>query len=320
MAAVIYQFATATAGTYQLCSTYASTCGSTYAPFYGAGYVQLAPGSAQTDTSTNTALFINKTAGTSLVNLQASGSTVFNVQTNGTAYLGGDSASAAFMVDTTSFRVKVGTGTPSQSGGTNNATTGLYVSGTTELAGLVFIGTAANNASFSNATKEVTFNGTARHARTLRLIAEYAGAVLDTGGASTVNGIMTASFDAAASPTMSYYKWTTSQATNQSYDVVVTVPVPEDWGAWNGNATIVNYGSGTGVSESVTVYDTANAIDTNINTSALTVAGAWSTRTLPAYAGTYTAGGVMKLRIHMVSGAGGDVRLGTISLPYLSKW
>ncbi len=316
---VVYQFANAAAGTYQICSTNASTCGTTYAAYYAAGYIQLAPGSAQADANSNASIFINKTAGTTLVNLQASASTVFQVQTSGTAYLGGSSSSSLMTVDTSAFKVKVGTGTPTLGNGSGNATAALYVSGTTELANLLQVGDATNNASFSASTHELTLNGNARHSAAVRLTPEFAGAVLDADGSSNT-GTMTAAFD--GTQRFGYYKWVTSQGTAQDYDVVLTLPVPDDFSAWTGTPTFYTYGS-TGSSMSVTITDTAGTTATNYNASALTVSTTWTARsvTTPAITGTYTQGSNMVIRIHMTAAATtGDVRLGPITLPYLTRW
>ena len=319
---VIYQFPTATAGTYQICSTYVSTCGTTYAAYYAAGYIQLAPTTPQPDSSANTSIYINKTSGTQLVNLQATGSTVFAVQTNGTVYAGGSSASALMTVDTTNFRVKIGTGTPTQAAGTSNANGGLYVSGTLETSGLTLLGDATNNASFSASTHEVTFNGNARHLKAIHLLAEYPGAVLDSNGSGTVTGTMTAAIDSSTSPDTSYYKWTTNQATNQNYDIVVNVPVPEDWGAWSGNMSLKSYVNTAGSITATVTETNGTTTDPNFNATTITSGtGSWFTYSAALASGAaYTSGGTMTIRLHMTTLNSDDVRMADITIPYLSKW
>ncbi len=315
----IYQFANGGGSTYQICSTYASTCGTTYAAYYAAGYIQLAPGSAQADANANASVFINKTAGTTLVNLQASGSTVFQVQTSGTAYLGGTSSSHVMQVDTTNFKVRIGTGTPTLGSGGANATAALYVSGSAEFAGTIRVGDATNNTTYDATTKEVTYNGTARHASAVRLVPEFAGAVLDADGANNT-GTMTAAYE--STQRFGYYKWVTSQGTAQDYDVVLTLPVPDDFSAWTGTPTFWNYGNASSTM-TVTITDTAGTVATNYNAATLTTSTTWTARSVgtPAITGTYTQGSNMIVRIHMTAAATtGDVRLGPITLPYLKRW
>ncbi|HVQ43378.1 MAG TPA: hypothetical protein VMT30_00205 [Candidatus Saccharimonadia bacterium] len=324
---IIYQFAAGTAGTYQLCSTLAATCGTTYAAYYANGYIQLAPGTAQADASANPSIFINKSTVSAnyLLRLQANAADVFGVQANGivtaagTTYLGGTSSSYAMQVDTANFKVRIGTGTPTLGSGGANATAALYVSGSSEFAGTIRVGDGTNNATFDATTKEVTFAGTARHASAVRLTGEFAGAVLDADGSNNT-GTMTAAYE--STQRFGYYKWVTSQGTAQDYDIVATVPVPDDFSAWTGSPTFWTYGS-AGSSMSVTITDTAGTVATNYNASALTVSTTWTARsvTTPAITGTYTQGSNMIVRIHLTAAATtGDVRLGTITLPYLTRW
>lgn len=317
---VIYEFGNATGGTYQLCSTYATTCNTTYAAYYASGYIQMAPAAAQTDGSTNSSIFINKTATGNLLNLQASASTVFQVQTNGNMTSTGLATlgNGVMTVDPSTFKVKVGSGTPTLGNGASNATAALYVSGTTELANLVKIGDNTNNASFDGTTKELSFTGTARHSKAIRLTAEYAGAVLDADG-TTNTGTMTAGLDQSQNPDMAYYKWTTGQAATQDYDIVASMPIPDDFAAWTSTPSFMTYGSGTGSAITATVYDTTGTVS-NVNGTALTVSTTWTARTTSLLTGTYTQGSTMVIRLHMSAGTSADTRVGTITIPYLSRW
>ncbi len=211
---------------------------------------------------------------------------------------------------------------------------------------VLVMGDSTNNVTIAS-TREPTLNGTARHAKSIRLNAEYAGAILDTGGSSSILGTMTAAIDTGQNPDLTYYKWTTSQATAQSYDVVVNVPVPDDWAAWTGSPTFKVYTSGgTGYSVVATItetngttndpsYNTFTMLDgSHNNTTAtwLTVSnpnGATYTNntTAPALASgaAYAAGGIMTVRIHLVaappvSNVAQEVRIGDITFPYVSRW
>ena len=183
---------------------------------------------------------------------------------------------------------------------------------------IVMVGDTTNGASFAS-TRELSFVGTARHAKNLTLAAEFAGAVLDADGTAN-NGTMTAAFE--ATQRFGYYKWVTNQASAQDYDIVATVPVPDDFSAWTGSPTFWNYGS-LGSTMTVTITDTAGTTASNYNASGLTTSTTWTARsvTTPAVTGTYTQGSNLIIRIHMTAAATtGDVRLGTITLPYLTRW
>ena len=199
----------------------------------------------------------------------------------------------------------------------NAAGTALFLVDTATAA--IRIGDATNNVSFAAGTREPTLNGTARHTKNLTLTAEFAGAVLDADGSSNT-GTMTAAFE--ATQRFGYYKWVTGQGTAQDYDIVTTVPVPDDYAAWTGTPTFFAYGS-AGSSMSVTVLDTAGTVATNYNAAALTTSTTWTARsvTTPALTGTYTQGSTMTVRIHLTAAATtGDVRLGTITIPYFTRW
>lgn len=323
---VIYQFATAPANTYQICTTYAATCGTTYASYYAGGYVQLAPGTAQADASANPSLFISKTAAGYLARLQNTGTDVFSVQTNGTmtssgiSYLGGTSASYVAQVDTTNFKVRIGTGTPTRGSEGANSTAGLYVSGATEAAGLVLIGTTTNGASFDATNHELTLSGTARHTRRVSLAPEYPGAVMTPSGSSNT-GLMTSDFCSGSSrlsiPTSSnpcastdehnYYKWVSANSSTQTYDIYVRYLLPTDFSAFTGDNTIYMSGYRTTTSDSVAlaIYQPNGTIcgsSTNIATGTAT----WTEGTVTApiattCAANFTANSMITFRVRLTS-------------------
>ncbi len=196
---------------------------------------------------------------------------------------------------------------------------------------LVVIGTSTNNETFGS-TGEPTLAGTARHAKTIQLTAEYAGAVLDTGGQTSVTGIMTAAFDSTHD--IGYYNWTTSQGTAQTYDIVARVPIPSDWSSWNGNPTFLtqaNVGTTTGVS--LTVESISYEVNSN-PTGTPTTDATFGTYTItPSSANTWTAfsgnalassgyavGDTMIIRIRLSALSNDSVEMGDITIPYLSKY
>jgi fibronectin-binding autotransporter adhesin len=306
---VTYQFATASTGTYSICTT-ATICSGYAATGSFVNLQGTTPGTAQVGNInlTGTILGTNITAGTSL---QSNGT----LSSSGTATLAGNILTA----DTTQMKVRIGTGTPSLGTGTTGA---LYVSDAAEFAGRILIGTTSNGADFNSSTHEVSFTGSARHTAKITIPAEYAGAVLDA-PASNNTGTMTAGFD--SSLRYNFYKWTTGQATAQSYDVVVQIPVPSDFSAWSSStpANVLAYTSSTTTGTiAATLYDTAGTVETGINGAVITPTAntTWQTRSLGTVAGTYTAGGVAVLRLRLTAPTSGDTRVGTITLDYLSKY
>lgn len=107
-----------------LCST-GSVC-TGYAAAATNGYVQIAPSSAQTDSTTNATIFLNKTgasgnilqlqkSATNVLTIGNTGAALFQNSTNSTTAFQVQNAagsSNAFVVDTTNTRVGIGTATP----------------------------------------------------------------------------------------------------------------------------------------------------------------------------------------------------------------
>ena len=205
----------------------------------------------------------------------------------------------------------------------NAASTSIFSidSSTTTIA----IGAAGNAATFTPSTG-FTLSGTARHPKNIRLTAEYAGAVLDIGGQASVTGTMTAGYD--ATPRFGYYKWTTGLATANTYDIVVSIPLPDDWAAWNGNPSIKDYASSIAAGNTINVINMTRTDGTADTTFAATPVNitpgstsTWATYSAKGLDATgYTAGGTMTLRIRMSSTSNSDMRLGDINLPYWSKY
>lgn len=180
---------------------------------------------------------------------------------------------------------------------------------------------SANKTIISTTTGKVTKYGTARNEKKIALTAEYTGAVLDAGNPGSNNGTMTSGFD--ISNRMNYYKWTTSQSSNQNYDVVVQVPLPNDFDGWATNPLSVSTYTNNTTNGTITleVRDSGGTVRCNFASVTPGSNNIWSTNSSACSlsAGTYTAGDYMTLRLRMQSPNGGDVRLGNISLSYLSK-
>lgn len=227
-----------------------------------------------------------------------------------------NSSVALFTADTSTTIVKVGTTSAATLANVRLLTTSA------EFTGTVRIGTATDGVDISGANG-ILLSGTARRAKSIQLMAEYANSVLDAGSGSNNTGSMTSKLD--LTNRRNYYKWTTTQGTAQSYDVVVQVPVPSDFSAWANTTpiTIDTYTSNTSTGLiTVEARDTAGAVVSGINFASVTPSATttWETKSAGTISGTFTAGGYATLRIRMVSPTSGDVRIGNIKLDYLSKW
>jgi hypothetical protein len=146
----------------------------------------------------------------------------------------------------------------------------------------------------------------------------------DSSCTSANSGTMTSGYDATNKRT--YYNWTSTQTTNQCYDVVVSVPVPSDWQSWTGTPTISFYGDNTtNVSGAVDILAGDNSQEGTSFGTALTVSSAnnWLSANLPSLSASpkYTAGTTrMTIRIRMTAKNSSNIRIGSISIPYTSAF
>lgn len=189
--------------------------------------------------------------------------------------------------------------------------------------GDIVVGTATNNITFAAASNyELAANGSARHTKKIYLTPEISGSVLDVGGCTgTSTGAMTGGLD--LTNRKHYYKWTTSEATDQCYEVAVQILLPSDFAGWASTTPlqITGYRTSTGTILAE-LRDTSGSVETNVNYAAFTPGSAstWATTTGGVLSGTYAANGTIELRIRLTAPTSGDTRLSDISLDYLSKW
>lgn len=189
---------------------------------------------------------------------------------------------------------------------------------------ITFGNSASGNYSvISTSTGEITKFGNARNTKKITLNAEYTGSVLDAGTGSSNTGTMTSSVD--LTNRMNFYNWTTSQPSPNNYDVVVQVPLPNDFDGWASSNPLSiatrtsNTSNGTITLEA---RDSTNAVRCNFVNVTPSTADTWSTNNSACTlgTGTYTAGDSITLRIRMQSQSGANIRAGDINLSYLSKY
>lgn len=236
--------------------------------------------------------------------------TGFQVDSSGNAYIQSTSSSAFSIQDASTtklFNADTSTGT------------------------ITFGNSASGNYITFTASGGLQAYGTARPTKYISLSAEYAGAVLyggDTGGANcstNQNGTMTSGYDTSSSQ-QSYYNWTSAQATNQCYDVVVRVPLPAGFDGWAAAPSIQVKTDNTGnsayaigiIKSDGSTYDTSYG---SAYTSPGTLGTSWgnmSTSSLDSSG--YTAGSYLTIRIRMTAKNSANLQLGDIKLAYYSKY
>ncbi len=199
----------------------------------------------------------------------------------------------------------------------------------------VVLGGGGNTYTFDESSGPL-YAGTARPARKQTLSPEYPGATLTADGGSN-SGTMTTDFcEQGASADVpdtntsvcntsgdihNYYSWTTSQGSAQDYDIWVRWRVPDNFAAWDSNPIQV-YAKRTDATNnavSVYVYDTAGVLE---NAGGTQVAGTTWTQTAveASFAGTYTPGSYLTVRLVLTADTGGDsVQVGEMNLNYLSN-
>jgi hypothetical protein len=270
-------------------------------------------------------LYGNTSTGTGYI--AANSTTAFQVMQNA-------SSGAILNVDTSTPAVTIAAGTTV----TDTSTTAFHVqtSGGASLVNVdtststVIIGSATNGVTFTTGTLEPVLNGTARHVETINLSPEYAGATMTTptSGCSGYSGIMTSDMD----PTNfhNYYNWTTTQPTNQCYDIWVRIPVPDNFSAWGTQSgvtagpTVSVYGETTDTTNgtvNLSLWDTSNTSITLTGGNVTpTSTSTWQQNSATSSSGTYTPGSFMTLRIRLQAPQNGNTKVGEISIKYLSKW
>ena len=191
--------------------------------------------------------------------------------------------------------------------------------------GDIILGTTANNMTLtaSNGYKPV-FSGNARNSKVIRLHAEYPSVVLAADGSNNT-GTLTSGYDNTSSARMNYYKWTTTQGSNQDYDIVVQVPLPSDFDGWDTSnpLAVTAYTSSTSNGTiALEVRDSSDAQICNFVSVTPGASGAWATNNTACTlsTGTYTAGNYITLRLRLQAPNGGDTRVGNIILNYKSKF
>ena len=197
--------------------------------------------------------------------------------------------------------------------------------------GTVIVGNGSNTVTLSSSG--IALAGTARYSEKIVLTPEYAGAVLYCGGSSCPTndiGTMTSGYDSTRKE--NYYQWTTSQGSNQAYDIVAQIPIPTNYSAWASSTPLtvdVNTSDTTNGTVLGTLLDTSGTAVTNWSTCSLTPsvtgwvtsgAGATNGATCDITSGTWTPGGVATLVLQLQAPTSGTTEVGDIVLNYLASF
>lgn len=182
---------------------------------------------------------------------------------------------------------------------------------------------SGNYTVISTSTGTITKYGTARNTKSITLTPEFAGAVLDAQSdsacTSASNGTMTAGLDSVGRT--NYYNWTSTQGTNQCYDVVVQIPVPAGFNGWQSNSIMMKTSNTGNSTYGISIIDSTGSADANYSSYATpgTLSTSWSNVATSSLSGTYTAGDYFTVKIRMSAKNNANLQLGNITLNYYSN-
>ncbi|HET9174008.1 MAG TPA: right-handed parallel beta-helix repeat-containing protein, partial [Candidatus Saccharimonadales bacterium] len=291
----------------------------------------------------------------------------FQIANNGNVYTQNTSTTALQIqntagqtmlgVDTSSGKVNVGSNSGINgllviNSSATSGSVGLTVSSTTFTSYTLTLPNAAPTASGQCLQSSATFTtltwsscgsgGGGSHTKKINLTAEYAGSVLTNctisgagacAGTDTNNGTMTSSWDNSTTDGgpgyMSYYNWTSTATSAQTYDIMARVPIPSDWSSWTGtNMTLYYYddsNTNTALSVQVAGYNgTTNTYDVGssgtMSSVTLGTASSWNSATFSLTNADYAADGYATIRIRVTASNSSNIRIGNLVLNYTSAY
>ncbi len=223
---------------------------------------------------------------------------------------------------------------------TQNSTSALTVQNSSNAAVLtvdtsnlrVIVGSLTNGIALSDTG--IIYSGTARPSNTITLSPEYAGATFTPDGTANL-GTLTSDFCSgssrinintaacSATATHNYYQWTTTEASNQDYDIYVRYQMPSDYDTGSmTNLLIWGWGTSTTTEvATVALYTDTVAAACSTSSNAVTANGAWNTAVvaLPLGSCTINAGDLVTFRVRVQAGQSKIVRAGEIQFTYKRK-
>jgi hypothetical protein len=163
---------------------------------------------------------------------------------------------------------------------------------------------------------KLRYYGDARNARTITLTPEYAGAVISGSGLGT----MTTAY--STTERMTFYQWTTSSGTSQTYNVIVRVGLPSDWSEWSAQSICLDHRTSNTTNSYTTlnVKDTGGSNDISAQNIVPGSINTWSNNCYALDSGDYDADGIMTITLTMRAQSSSTLRLGNLKLNYLSSF
>lgn len=259
-----------------------------------------------------------------IASFSSTGGALFKSANSANAFAVQNSTGASYLsIDTSAATIKIGDGVTTTS---------------------IVVGDGTNNVTFAGSTREMTLNGNARHSRRITLQPEFAGAVMTAqNGCTSCSGTMTSDAEPAAGASNlssaegyghTFYSWTTTQGTNQNYDIWVSYTLPSDFSAFssstpfsvwtkssdttNGTVTLqvmdadrspaYCYGGASDTAQSLTP-STANTWEEKTPGTSITSGGC-----------SFSANDRIWIRFRMQAPSGGTTKLGELRFDYYSKW
>lgn len=295
--------------------------------------------SVQTSTNSTTAFQVQNAAGTSALTVNTTTNSVLiagslDTTTTAAMTIGSTNASSITIGNSSSNIATTVLGTSIFKPTTGNDSTTAFqiqrANGTAMFTAdstnqTITFGNAAsgNYTVISTSTGAITKYGTARNTKSITLTPEFAGAVLDAQSdsacTSASNGTMTAGLDSVGRT--NYYNWTSTQGTNQCYDVVVQVPVPAGFSGWQSNSISMKASNTSNASYGIAIIDSNGNYDANYGSSYASpgsLSTSWSNVATSSLSGTYTRNDYFTIKIRMTAKNSANIQLGNITLNYYS--
>jgi hypothetical protein len=274
--------------------------------------------------SSSSTVVIGSTVGASPVTIQSG--------TTGVLIKGADSATA-FQIqksDSTILLTADTSSTPilkvsTTAAATQSGTDLLVVDG--EFTGAMRVGDGTNRTQFDGTTKELSFVGTARHAKRIELDPEYPGVTFTADGSNN-SGTLNSDFCSgssrlnlnttfcAATDNHNYYSWTSDSGTND-YDLYIRYTIPSDY---SGDPTFSMFGWRTGSSDSVNVTLFKDDGTTCISSTNVATGTATWTDTSLSNSCSFSADDRVIFRIKLTAVVSEYALASKITFNYKSRW
>jgi hypothetical protein len=129
---------------------------------------------------------------------------------------------------------------------------------------------------------------------------------------------MTSGFNSTAS--QNYYNWTSASSSSQCYDVVVEVPIPSNFSTWNGAPTLTTYNSAGTSSVAIEALDNGTPDSNYASYVAVNSPSTPTTQTLNTLRSSYSANGMLTLKIRVSAISGSNTQIGNIVLNYYATY